>query len=808
VKGLGVGDTLEYQVTLTTLKPEVPGQFWFEYTFDKDLIVLDEQVDLDIPADKPVTVASAAADPQPAITAAAGRKLYHWASANLARPDPDAPPKSTKHWKPSIQVTTFSSWEQVGAWYQALQRDSLAVTPAIQAKADALTKGLTSDEDKVRAIFNDVALHIHYVGLEFGIGRYQPHPADDVLSNEYGDCKDKHTLLAAELKAVGIGAWPVLISDGRELDPATPSPAQFDHVITLVPLAGKLLWMDSTEEVAPIGELMSSLRDKQALAVPSTRSAYLERTPVDLPFMQTARFKADGKLSDQGVFTAHIVQNYHGDGELVFRSVLRGVPPSQWKQYMQNLSNAIGFGGEVSNPQVSEIEQTSLPLQFSYDYTREKFGEWDEHRISPPMPPVGWELPPGVKQIKPADDVEIGSPGDQVYTSNVMLPKGWFVALMPGVDLQEDWAEYRSTYTFKDGVFSAERRLTTKKNKIPLADWDKYLAFRREIYSDEIRMTPIRQGVLESYSQDDVYGIISHPDEALAAILQSLRDALAIVARDTPPSHADLAKATDLSRKAVNDLEAKTLTFQYNDVHSLHWAQLLAYAWCVRGWAALESKDLASGETYLRAAWALSQDRMSGYQLGRLYEAKGNKTAAGHLFELAHVTSVDVVRGINPDLDPRLNERISESYETITGKALTSTPLNHGQYNGSLRAELDREIEIHGYTKTSKLTGQALFMVVYEEGRPIEARFLGGDKALASMAPALEGHRFPVTLPAGSKARLLREVRLICAPYGGCDAYMLLPTSLQIPAVQATTDATQPDAPVGLKLQKLEVLPQ
>jgi len=139
----------------------------------------------------------------------------------------------------------------------------------VQAKATALTKGLTSDEDKIRAIFNDVALHIHYVGLEFGIGRYQPHPADDVLSNEYGDCKDKHTLLAAELKAVGIDSWPVLISSSREIDPDTPSPAQFNHVITVVPSGGKLLWMDSTEEVAPMGNLMITLRDKQALVVPN-----------------------------------------------------------------------------------------------------------------------------------------------------------------------------------------------------------------------------------------------------------------------------------------------------------------------------------------------------------------------------------------------------------------------------------------------------------------------------------------------------------------------------------------------------------
>ena len=65
VKGLGVGDTLEYQMTLRTLKPDVPGQFWLEYTFEKDHIVLDEQLDLDLPADKPVTVDQA--DIQPTV---------------------------------------------------------------------------------------------------------------------------------------------------------------------------------------------------------------------------------------------------------------------------------------------------------------------------------------------------------------------------------------------------------------------------------------------------------------------------------------------------------------------------------------------------------------------------------------------------------------------------------------------------------------------------------------------------------------------------------------------------------------------
>ncbi|HUN84759.1 MAG TPA: DUF3857 domain-containing protein [Terracidiphilus sp.] len=822
VKGLGVGDTLEYQVTQRTLKPEVPGQFWLEYTFEKNLIILDEEVDLDVPADKAVNVASA--DSQPVITTANGRKLYHWASSNLARPDPDAPPKSTKNWKPSIQVTTFSNWQQVGAWYQALQQQPLTITPAIQARADQLTRGLATEDEKVRAIFNDVALHIHYVGLEFGIGRYQPHPADDVLSNEYGDCKDKHTLLASMLKAAGIEAWPVLISSSRELDPTMPSPAQFDHVITVVPIDKKLLWMDSTEEIAPIGTLMATLRDKQALAIPPDRPAYLEHTPVNLPYPQSAQFEVEGKLSDQGVFTGHFVQAYHGDVEFLIRAAFRAVPQSQWKELVQRFSNATGFAGEVKTPDVSPIEQTSQPFRFSYDYTREKYGDWEEHRITPPMPPVGWELAPGVKQIKPADDVEIGSPGVQMYTASVQLPAGWTLIPQTNVDLNETWAEYHATYSFKNGTYSAERRLVTKENKIPLNQWDRYLAFRRAIYEDEVRTTPIIGAQdarnFQSRMNNEIAGapqilqgrftgiLTDESKQQLLAAIQPLHDVTDILESDSAPGADGVARAVDLSRKSVEVIEAKTLTLPANDVHSLYWAQVLAYAWCTRGWAALEAHDLPTADAYLRAAWRLGQDRMSGYQLGRALEAEGKKAAAAHQFELAHATGIQNPLGSFLASNYNLNDRLASAYQRVTGRELRTVSLNNGQYNGSLRAELDKEEEIRQIIHSTKLTGSGLYAVAFEEGKPVKVNLLHGDKGFEGMTAALQAHPFSPALPAGSKARLLREVRLICTPWSGCDAYLLLPTSIEIPATNVVTEINPAGAREGTKTIRIEVAPQ
>jgi TPR repeat protein len=535
VRGLGVGDTLEYQVTLRTLKPEVPGQFWLEYSFEKNVIVLDEQLDLDVPADKAVLVASA--ETQPAVTSAGGRKLYHWTNSNLTHPDVDAAPKSFKHWKPSVQVTTFTSWEQVGAWYESLQRSSLAVTPAIQAHADSVTRGLTTPDEKLRALSNDVALHVHYVGLDFGIGRYQPHPADDVLANEYGDCKDKHTLLAALLKAAGVDAWPVLISSQRYLDPAVPSPAQFDHVITVVPTGSSFTWIDSTAEVAPIGTLMPNLRDKQALVIPTSRAAFLERTASKPPSPGSVRIDVDAQLSDRGLLKGHITEMASGDVEMLLRLAFRRTPQSQWKALVQAIVRSQGYGGETSNPQVSDVEQIGRPLVISFDYTRDKYYQWEDNRathwILPPLPLMGGELPPGTNEKKPADSPALGSPGKTVYHADLRLPPGWTITLPKNVGIHEDWLDYRAVYSFRNGIFTAERAMVVKKQELPLEQWERYLAFRRGIFEDWDREALIHPA-------------LGSPPPESASVTAFPQGSLGRVRSDSLPVYSEMSRDSDV----------------------------------------------------------------------------------------------------------------------------------------------------------------------------------------------------------------------------------------------------------------------
>jgi len=288
----------------------------------------------------------------------------------------------------------------------------------VQAKAAELTKNAADESAKLRAIYDFVSTHFRYIGIAFGIGRYQPHSAGEILSNQYGDCKDKHTLTASLLQAAGITAYPALISSTHTLDPDVPSPGQFDHVITYVIPGQKTMWLDTTAEIAPIGHLVPTLRDKPALIITTDRPPAFVTTPADPPFQTDLRFRAEGKLSDAGVLEASIEQTARGDLELVYRTMFRRIPQSRWKELVQQLSYGSGFGGTVSEVVASSPEGTDSAFHFSYAYNRKDYSDWENRRITPPFPPISL---PALKddQTKLTVPIWLGAPGESVLNARI-----------------------------------------------------------------------------------------------------------------------------------------------------------------------------------------------------------------------------------------------------------------------------------------------------------------------------------------------------------------------------------------------------
>jgi tetratricopeptide (TPR) repeat protein len=485
IKSLAKGDVLEYQVRWRPIKPLVPGQFWTEYNFQHDAIVLSERVDIKVPADRAVKVKG----PQSTqtIKTEGGSKTYSWSYSQLLRtksPERDQK-KATdaalgRTPAPDIQISSFQSWDEVGRWYWNLQKDRVQPTPAIRAKAAELTAGLKDDDARLRALYSFVSLQYRYIGISFGIGRYQPHAADDVLTNNYGDCKDKHTLLASLLQASGITIYPALISSARKLDPDIPSPAQFDHIVGYLPQGQRTLWLDTTPEVAPAGYLALPLRDKQALVMEAEKPGELITTPADPPSPGSQNFTIEGKLNQDGSLEAKVEDTIQGERAVTLRYAFRQTPQTQWKDLMQQISYALGYSGTVSDVTASLPEATSEPFHFSYSYHRKDFPDWANHQFSVPGLPF---IMPSLSEDA-AYPVFLGSPNESVSDSKVELPTGYKPQLPENVDLKCDFAEYQASYSQDQGVLTAKRRLLIKQREVPVTEFDDYRSFVKNLQND------------------------------------------------------------------------------------------------------------------------------------------------------------------------------------------------------------------------------------------------------------------------------------------------------------------------------------
>jgi tetratricopeptide (TPR) repeat protein len=536
VKGLSVGDVLDFHAHWRTTKPLAVGQFWYTYNFANDSILLQEQLQISVPSERAIKWKSPSV--KPVITEEGARRIFTWTNSQVEHKSSEQEKKNQEEYTyeaargklpaPDVQISTFQSWDEVGNWYNSLQQERVKPDDEVRAKAAYLVKTSTDDNAKMRAIYHYVSTQFRYVGVAFGIGRYQPHAAAEVLSNQYGDCKDKHTLLASLLDAAGIEAYPALINMYRELDSDVPSPAQFDHVITAVPHGNSFVWLDATAEVAPFGYLLGVLRDKPALVIPPGKPSSLITTAADPPAKAVQTFKIDAKLKDDGTLEGKIDRSVtEDDAELLLRGAFRSVPLPQWKDLVQQISYDSGFVGDVTGVTASSPEETDYPFHFSYNYSLKDYPQWSERRIISPLPPMLTPPP----DTKPSHPILLGAIGEYKYESRVELPKGYSAQLPTNVDLQEDFAEYRASYSIKEGVLRAERILTVHLREVPVSEYEAYKKFAKGASDDHEQYVPLTSRLAVTSSGENALLLL--PDSKnQEAIRAEERARTAIIRRD------------------------------------------------------------------------------------------------------------------------------------------------------------------------------------------------------------------------------------------------------------------------------------
>ncbi len=204
-----------------------------------------------------------------------------------------------------LHASSFASWQAAAAWFGALLREALPVPgqdPTIRELARKLAVGKDGTEAQVRAVFEFARAQVRYVGLEFGIHSIKPHAAWQVAQRQFGDCKDKATLIVALLAELGIDAQVALVrtSDLGQVKDGVASLGIFNHAIAYVPRLD--WWLDATAVANGPLELPDGDCSGQALRIGTDSD--LETLPDPDPSRQQAEVAIDVELAADG--SAHL----------------------------------------------------------------------------------------------------------------------------------------------------------------------------------------------------------------------------------------------------------------------------------------------------------------------------------------------------------------------------------------------------------------------------------------------------------------------------------------------------------------------
>ena len=593
VPGLRPGEILEYDIVTTMHTPLVPGQFWLSHDFEKRAIMLDEQLEVDVPRGRTLTLKTQPGF-EPKTEDVGNRRIYRWASSNLQPEKKEEAKNRRKKTEgadrpPAVQMTTFSGWEELGKWYAQIERDRVAPTPEIRAKAEELTKGKTTDLEKIEALYDYVATNYRYVSLSFGLGRLQPHAAGEILGNQYGDCKDKHTLLASLLASIGIQSDAVLIHSQRKLDPEVAAPSQFDHMITAIPRGDGYLWLDTTTEVAPFQLLLANLRKKQAVVIAEDGSTRLAETPPDPPFVNRSEATVNGKVNELGKLEARVEQRVRGDQEFVMRFLFRRTPRSKWEELAQRMSGWFGLQGDVSDVEASDPANTKQPFELKYKISVPNYVDWSSKESQTYVfLPVITVPDPGPDAAESAEPIKVGSPTEIAVKLQLEIPAAFTVRAPVPLSVTRDYGEYRARYSVEGNTFRAERDLKMLQRELASSRASDYISFRNVMRKDAEQAVAVESklagapGALKDAKADELYeaGLAASRSQNYEVAAQLLKRVVELEPKhksawnDLGQVYTAMNRLDDGIQALQKQIEAEPFhSYAYNNLGLVYWRQ-------------------------------------------------------------------------------------------------------------------------------------------------------------------------------------------------------------------------------------------
>ena len=475
---------------------------------DGNLPAMQQNITLQIPAEVQYAVAwknHAAIAPEKT-----GSSGWQWKIPALpaVEREPMEPARDTLHAEMLIsyasdgQPPQSGAWQNVGQWYEQLSAKRAEPTPEITAKALSLTVNTPDFMGRLLAITGYMQDQIRYVAIELGVGGWQPHPAPMVFQNQYGDCKDKATLLIALLQAAGIRAHYLIVDSERGMiEPEFPS--QFaDHMITAIELPPGLhdarlqsvvtgqhgqryLIFDPTNTESPAGQLENELQGSYGLLIDGADTQVL-MLPVDTPAQNRIRSSGHFQMTADGALSGTLEIAFFGPDADGARDIFHsGDRQTEYKVLERNLQKeTAGFTLDKFQTKNDADRNQDFLLQeqlTAAQYARQAGTMW---LVRPLV--AGSDVEP-IQTDKPRlYPVQFRATDARVKDYTIDLPAGFTVVDAPEpVHLDSSFATYTSQTVVTGHQIHYTSTMQVRQLEVPADQYGKFVEFMRQVGSSE-----------------------------------------------------------------------------------------------------------------------------------------------------------------------------------------------------------------------------------------------------------------------------------------------------------------------------------
>lgn len=401
-------------------------------------------------------------------------------------------------------------WTRIGEWYTQLAAPQSDGPADIAGASRALTTANSDFMQRIQKVADYMQQRIRYVGIEIGIGGYIPHSAEEIYRNQYGDCKDKVTLMIAMLDAVGVRAtWMLVDTDRGVVDAAVPS-RMADHMIAAIEIpegyknpllkavvtakTGKrYLIFDPTNQYVPIGLLPTYLQGGTGVLMAGAQSEAIS-LPVLTPEDDTVNRTGVFSLDADGSLTGNVTVDRLGASSGELRRSLTMSSASDERKNLENALRSDFSEFQVNSESVAHTNQLDQPLVMRYDVTAAAYAKHagDMLLVRPRViSSDAVSLTDGTRKYPIAFD----STGDWRDSYDVKIPSGYTVGDLPDpVHVDTGFASYSSVVKADGGMLRYSREYVVKKLDVSADQYPELRKLEDEIYTDENSSAVLKKG--------------------------------------------------------------------------------------------------------------------------------------------------------------------------------------------------------------------------------------------------------------------------------------------------------------------------